>query len=64
MPIYEYECPKCKKTIELLRLSESDTAPLCNSESCGPIEMNKVISLGTFHLKGQGWYKDGYSSKK
>jgi predicted nucleic acid-binding Zn ribbon protein len=22
------------------------------------------LSLGSFHLKGSGWYKDGYGKKK
>jgi len=26
--------------------------------------MSRVLSLGSFQLKGDGWYKDGYGSRK
>ena len=26
--------------------------------------MTRMISVGSFHLKGGGWYKDGYGHKK
>ena len=45
MPMYEYECRKCKKKFELLRgLAERDekcTCPHCNTEA----EMKRLSSL-------------------
>lgn len=63
MPIYAYECPKCKKVIELLQPMDKKLAPLCVEEGC-TVDMEPIISVTNFSLKGHGWYKDGYSSKK
>ena len=77
MPIYEYKCENCGYEFEeMLHFSERDV-PLntpCpnrifdrNQEpqcfNCdGKIHLK--MSLGSFHLKGSGWYKDGYGDKK
>ena len=26
--------------------------------------MSRMLSMGSFHLKGSGWYKDGYGLKQ
>lgn len=60
MPIYEYECEACQKLIELWQsMSE---APLSACPECDG-SVRKIISQSAFHLKGGGWYADGYSSK-
>ena len=59
MPIYDYVCPKCSEGDEYF-LPMSHEAPVC--EKCG-VEMSKMISMASFHLKGGGWAKDGYSSR-
>ena len=56
MPIYEYQCPKCKKTIEIIQ-KVNDPPPMCHGK------MKKLISKSTFHLKGSGWYKTDYQEK-
>ena len=62
MPIYEYECQRCGHVTEVLA-KISDPPPVCEAtgsgESCQG-ETKKIVSLNTFHLKGAGWYKDGY----
>lgn len=61
MPIYEYECEECHNVTEVSQ-SIAD-GPLTTCESCsGPLK--KLISMSSFHLKGGGWYADGYSSSK
>jgi len=54
MPMYEYECGKCKKKFELLRgLSERDekcTCPHCNTEA----EMKRLSSLFSAGGSGDG----------
>jgi len=58
MPVYEYECPKCEKVFEVQQKMTDEplsTCPECN----GPVK--KLISRSAFHLKGGGWYADGYS---
>ncbi len=61
MPVYEYECLKCKKNFEAFqKLSEK---PLKKCSFCGgPVQ--RLISQTSFSLKGGGWYKDGYASTK
>jgi putative FmdB family regulatory protein len=59
MPIYEYECEACHKVIELWQsMSE---APLAACPECAA-PVKKIISQSAFHLKGGGWYSDGYSN--
>ncbi|OQX16977.1 MAG: transcriptional regulator [Desulfobulbaceae bacterium A2] len=58
MPIYEYECKGCAKVFEVQqRMSES---PLEQCPDCGA-PVKKLVSRSAFHLKGGGWYSDGYS---
>jgi putative FmdB family regulatory protein len=57
MPIYEFECPKCE-AIRELRLPYEHEAVLC--ETCEDQIMVKIISRGSFLLKGKGWFRDGY----
>ena len=60
MPIYEYECVKCKNHTEILQ--KFSDPPLKKCELCNG-KMNKLISQSTFHLKGSGWYVTDYGSK-
>lgn len=61
MPVYEYECLQCSKVIEVQqRISDE---PLSSCPECGQ-EVKKLISRSSFHLKGNGWYADGYSNDK
>jgi len=59
MPVYEYECPACEKVIEVQQRISDD--PLSTCPECGG-EVKKLVSMSSFHLKGGGWYSDGYSS--
>ncbi len=61
MPIYEYLCLDCKKEHEIIQKISDKPLKVC--PSCGG-KIKKNLSLSSFHLKGGGWYKDGYSSAK
>ena len=66
MPIYEFQCPSCKRVSEAI-MKVDDPPLICGDcEAKGlPCEMNKLLSKGgTFILKGGGWYADGYSKKE
>ena len=60
MPLYEYQCPSCKKVLEVMQ--KFADAPLTECPECnGPV--TKLMSLGSFALKGQGWYVTDYKRK-
>ena len=61
MPIYEYECQKCKKVFEYTQSIKEPKKETC--EECGG-SLDRLISPSGFVLKGGGWYKDLYSSSK
>tara|TARA_Y100001936_G_scaffold215549_1_gene226073 strand:- start:10 stop:237 length:228 start_codon:yes stop_codon:yes gene_type:complete len=72
MPLYEYECQKCGHKFEkLVKLNSAN--PVCTLaistgqekilERCDG-DTKKLISKNNFHLKGEGWYKDGYTKKQ
>ena len=62
MPIYEYKCDVCEEITEEFDKITSTTKTI-ECSLCGQ-PAKKIMSLGSFHLKGAGWYKDGYSDKK
>lgn len=62
MPIYEYQCAACGHRFERLQQMSEERLRVC--PECGKPELNKVISATSFHLKGGGWYADGYDKPK
>ena len=62
MPIYEYQCEVCEEITEEFDKITSTTKTI-ECSLCGQ-PSTRIVSLGSFHLKGGGWYKDGYSDKK
>lgn len=62
MPLYSYHCEKCNEIYEQIRsIKQRDVklaCPLCQ-ELC-----KRILDLSDFHLKGGGWYKDGYGNTK
>ena len=61
MPIYAYQCTACGAQEE--HLQRFSDAPMTTCEACGG-SLEKLLSAAAFHLKGGGWYKDGYASVK
>jgi len=60
MPIYEYSCSKCRKTIEVIQ-KFSDPV-LKKHQGCGG-SLTKLVSASAFQLKGTGWYVTDYARK-
>jgi putative FmdB family regulatory protein len=60
MPIYEYSCKKCGKTIEVIR-KFSDPV-LKKHQGCGGA-LTKLVSAAGFQFKGTGWYVTDYARK-
>ncbi len=61
MPIYEYECQKCKKHHEVMQ--KITDKPLSKCPDCAG-KLKKMISNTSFVLKGTGWYATDYASDK
>lgn len=63
MPIFEYCCSNCGNKFEQLSLSSKEVerveCPLCKS-----IKIEKIVSLGSFRLKGSGWYQTDFKEQK
>ncbi len=60
MPLYEYQCKKCRETTEVLQKSKDkppDKCPKCG----GPVI--KLISSPAIQFKGDGWYVTDYPKK-
>ncbi len=62
MPIYEYQCEECEEEIEVIQKVSDDPIETC--PSCQNTSLKKKASMSAFHLKGGGWYKDGYGNGK
>lgn len=53
MPIYEYKCESCDHKFELLQSFNAEKTQTC--PECGK-DARRLLSLGSFVLKGGGWY--------
>jgi putative FmdB family regulatory protein len=58
MPIYEFECQKCKAHTEVFQ-KMSDKAPT-RCEKCGG-RLEKLVSASAIQFKGSGWYVTDYA---
>jgi putative FmdB family regulatory protein len=62
MPLYEYRCEACGETEEKLQSLSAPEAHDC--PKCGlPTGMKRQVSIVSFSLAGDGWYKSDYSKK-
>lgn len=61
MPLYAYRCSSCGAEEE--HIERFSDPPKATCDACGgPLE--RQVTPAAFHLKGGGWYKDGYASSK
>jgi putative FmdB family regulatory protein len=60
MPIYEYECERCKEVFEIFHKIDEECKVAC-PKCLGPAK--KLISATNFILKGSGFYVNDYPSK-
>ena len=64
MPIYTYRCSLCDISDDYMKeIKDRDKKFLCEQDGCSGI-MIRDIDAPSFQLKGDGWYKDGYSKKQ
>jgi putative FmdB family regulatory protein len=60
MPIYEYECKKCKAHVEAFQ--KFSDKPLTKCTKCGG-KLERKISAPAIQFKGSGWYVTDYGPK-
>ncbi len=58
MPIYEFECKKCKARLEVLQ--KMNDKPLVKCRKCGG-RLEKLVSQSAIQFKGSGWYVTDYA---
>lgn len=60
MPLYEYQCKKCKHRFEKIQKFSDPALRKC-PECGGPVE--KLLSAPSVQFKGSGWYVTDYARK-
>ena len=60
MPLYEYQCQKCRHRFE--KIQKFSDAPLKKCPECGG-NVEKLISAPAVHFKGSGFYVTDYANK-
>jgi putative FmdB family regulatory protein len=60
MPLYEYQCKKCKHQFE--KIQQFSDKPLKKCPECGG-PLDKLISTSSVQFKGSGWYVSDYGRK-
>lgn len=60
MPLYEYQCKKCKHRFEKIRKFSDRQLKKC-PECGGPLE--QLLSAPAVQFKGSGWYVTDYAKK-
>ncbi|HET6585742.1 MAG TPA: zinc ribbon domain-containing protein [Nannocystaceae bacterium] len=61
MPLYAYRCTACGSEEE--HIERFSDPPKATCDACGG-KLERLLTPAAFHLKGGGWYKDGYASAK
>ncbi|HKF22017.1 MAG TPA: FmdB family zinc ribbon protein [Candidatus Angelobacter sp.] len=60
MPLYEYQCKKCKHRFE--KIQKFSDRPVKKCPECGgPVE--QLLSAPAVRFKGSGWYVTDYARK-
>ena len=62
MPIYEYECEKCRTTFEAMQAISARPLKNCNKPNCKG-KVHRLVSASGFILKGSGGYTSDYPSE-
>ena len=58
MPIYEFECRKCKAHLEVFQKMNDKPPVKCGK--CGG-RLEKLVSASAIQFKGSGWYVTDYA---
>lgn len=60
MPLYEYQCTKCKHVFE--KIQKFSDPPVDKCPECGA-KVEQLLSAPAIQFKGAGWYVTDYAKK-
>ena len=60
MPLYEYQCTKCKHRFEKIQKFSDPEVKKC--PECGA-KVEKLLSAPAVQFKGSGWYVTDYANR-
>jgi len=60
VPLYEYQCKKCKHRFE--KIQKFSDRPLKKCPECGG-QLEQLLSAPAVQFKGSGWYVTDYAKK-
>jgi putative FmdB family regulatory protein len=60
VPLYEYQCTKCRHTFE--KIQKFSDPPVTKCPQCGA-EVEQLLSAPAIQFKGAGWYVTDYAKK-
>ena len=60
MPLYEYQCKKCRHRFE--KIQKFSDAPMKKCPECGGA-VEQLLSAPAVQFKGSGWYVTDYAKK-
>ncbi len=60
MPLYEYQCKKCRHRFE--KIQKFSDPPVKKCPECGGV-VEQLLSPPAVQFKGSGWYVTDYASK-
>ena len=60
MPLYEYQCKKCRHRFE--KIQKFSDAPVKKCPECGGA-VEQLLSAPAVQFKGSGWYVTDYAKK-
>jgi putative FmdB family regulatory protein len=61
MPLYEYRCESCGRTVEALESFSGKRLSVC--DRCGG-RLKRLISASAVQFKGSGWYVSDYGRSR
>lgn len=58
MPIYEFQCDRCRHVFERLQKLSDPDPDIC--PECGEFAIRKRLTAPAFRLSGSGWYETDF----
>lgn len=63
MPLYDFKCEQCGKVVEKIVPSSVEQIPCDGCSNDSKYFMKRLVSAGSFILKGNGWYVTDFKNR-